>query len=160
MEGFNGSRTIAPPPPNCPRGNLPPLPPTPKLTLTQTLTLTRGQFSTMAIVWLPPTLKLTLTLTQTPIPNRGAIVRIPGLTQAGQKSLTIGILIFKVCLEMSWSKAFTIVKKNLAHFVPFQSSFFQSTIFSNIILLLLGNSTEKKSRKIQICIYTYLLRLS
>ena len=75
MEGFNGSRTIAPPlpTPNCPRGNLPPLPPTPKLTLTQTLTLTRGQFSTMAIVWLPPTLKLTLTLTQTPIPNRGAI---------------------------------------------------------------------------------------
>ena len=62
-----------PPPPNCPRGNLSPLPPTPKLTLTQTLTLTRGQFSTMAIVWLPPTLKLTLTLTQTPIPNRGAI---------------------------------------------------------------------------------------
>ena len=64
---------LPPPPPNCPRGNLPPLPPTPKLTLTQTLTLTRGQFSTMAIVWLPPTLKLTLTLTQTPIPNRGAI---------------------------------------------------------------------------------------
>ena len=46
---------------------LPPYP-TPKLTLTQTLTLTRVQFFSGAIVWLvsPPTLKLTLTLTKTP----------------------------------------------------------------------------------------------
>ena len=55
---FNiGSRTIAPKK-NCP--------PTPKLILTEPLTLTRGQFCSEAIVRLPPTLKLTLTLTQTP----------------------------------------------------------------------------------------------
>ena len=41
-------------------------PAVPKLTLTKILTLTRGQFSSGAIVWLPPTLKLTLTLTKTP----------------------------------------------------------------------------------------------
>ena len=54
------------------KGQLPPrkiaTPTTPKLTLTQTLTLTRMQFFSGAIVWLvsPPTLKLTLTLTKTP----------------------------------------------------------------------------------------------
>ena len=42
-----------------PRNTAPP-PPTPKLTLSQTLTLTGGQFSLGAIVWLPPTLKLTI----------------------------------------------------------------------------------------------------
>ena len=52
-----GSKTIAPPRK---------IAPIPKLNLTQTLTLTRGQFSSGAIVYLPPTLKLTLTLTQTP----------------------------------------------------------------------------------------------
>ena len=52
-------------------GQLPPeenFLPTPKLTLIQSLTLTRGHFSSGAIVWLPPpprTLKLTLTLTET-----------------------------------------------------------------------------------------------
>ena len=48
---------------SCPRGKLPPIP---KLTLTQPLTLTRSQFFSGAIVWLPPTLKRTLTLTGTP----------------------------------------------------------------------------------------------
>ena len=76
LEG--GSRTTAP------EENYPP---TPKLTLTQTLILTleggrRAQFSSGAIVWLPPILKLTLTLTQTPVLtggqfSSGAIVRIP-----------------------------------------------------------------------------------
>ena len=54
------------------------LPPTPKLTLSQTLTLTGGQCFSSAIVWLPTppaTVKLTLTLTQTPTlaGGRGAI---------------------------------------------------------------------------------------
>ena len=59
-----------------------------KLILTQTLTPTRGQISSRAIVWLLPTLKLTLTLTKTPTLTRGqfssgrrggggATVRIP-----------------------------------------------------------------------------------
>ena len=58
-------------------------PPTAKLNLNQTLTLTGEQFSLGAIFWLPPTLKLTLTLTQTPTLTGGAIflretiVRIP-----------------------------------------------------------------------------------
>ena len=61
-------------------GQLPPrkITPTPKLTLT--LTLTRGQFFSGAVVWLSPTLKLTLTLTETPALTGGgggrAIVRI------------------------------------------------------------------------------------
>ena len=61
-------------------------PSTLKLTLTQTLTLTSGHFSSRAIVWFPPTLKLTLTLTQTPtltgVGNfpRGVIVLIPHIT--------------------------------------------------------------------------------
>ena len=42
-----------------------------KLILTQTLTPTRGQISSRAIVWLLPTLKLTLTLTKTPTLTRG-----------------------------------------------------------------------------------------
>ena len=53
---------------NCPDENCPP---TPKLILTHTLTLNRGQFSSGAIVWLAPTLKLTLTLTETPTLTRG-----------------------------------------------------------------------------------------
>ena len=58
------------------------LPPIPKLTLSQTLTLTKGQPFLGAIVWLPPTLKPTLTLTQTPNLTGGqffsvVIVRIP-----------------------------------------------------------------------------------
>ena len=48
-------------------------PPTPKLTLTQTLNLTRGQFYLGAIVWLSPTLKLTLTLTQIPTLTGGQL---------------------------------------------------------------------------------------
>ena len=74
IHGFQNSRTIAPEE-NCP-------PPNPKLTLNLTPTLTGGQFSSGAIVWLPPTLKLILTLAQTPTLTRGdfpwrAIVQIP-----------------------------------------------------------------------------------
>ena len=58
----NGSRTIGPDE-NCP--------PTPKLTLTQTLTLTRGQFPLAAIVWLPPNPKINPNLDPNPNPNRG-----------------------------------------------------------------------------------------
>ena len=54
---WSGSSTIAPEE-NCP--------PTAKLILIKPLNLTRGQFSSKAIVCLPPTLKLNLTLTQTP----------------------------------------------------------------------------------------------
>ena len=39
-------------------------PPTPKLTLSQTLTLTRGQFFLGTIVWLPPNPKTTPDLHQ------------------------------------------------------------------------------------------------
>ena len=59
------------------------LPPTPKLALTETLTLTRGShFPRGQLFGGPPTLKLSLTLTQTPILTggnflRGAIVRMP-----------------------------------------------------------------------------------
>ena len=75
IHGFQNSRTIAP------EENCPP-PPNPKLTLNLTPTLTGGQFSSGAIVWLPPTLKLILTLAQTPTLTRGdfpwrAIVQIP-----------------------------------------------------------------------------------
>ena len=45
--------------------------PNPKITLTQTLTVTMVLFSSGAIFWLPPTLKLTLTLTQTSILTGG-----------------------------------------------------------------------------------------
>ena len=54
-----------------PRGKLPP---TPKLTLTQSLTLTRGQFSFGAIVWLPPNPKTNPNLDRNPNPNRGTIL--------------------------------------------------------------------------------------
>ena len=59
-----GSRTIAPEE-NCP--------PTPKLTLSQTLTLTEGQSSSVAIVWLSPNPKTNPHLDPNPNPNRGAI---------------------------------------------------------------------------------------
>ena len=58
-------------------------PPTPKLILSQTLTLTGGQFSSWGIVWLPPNPKTNSDLDPNPNPNRGegnfplgAIVRI------------------------------------------------------------------------------------
>ena len=56
------SRTIAPEE-NCP--------PTPKLTLTQPLTLTGGQFSSGAIVWLSPNPKTNPNLDPSPNPKRG-----------------------------------------------------------------------------------------
>ena len=49
------------------------LPPTPKLTLSQTLTLTGGQFFSRAIVWLPPNPKTNPDLEPNPNPNQGAI---------------------------------------------------------------------------------------
>ena len=45
--------------------------PTPKLTLTQTLTLTRGHFCSVATVWLPPNPKTNPNLDRNPSPNRG-----------------------------------------------------------------------------------------
>ena len=63
-------RTIAPEQ-NCP--------PTPKLTLTQTLNLNGGNFLRGQLSGCPPTLKVTLTLTQTPTLTGGAIVRTPFL---------------------------------------------------------------------------------
>ena len=61
---YTSSRTITPKE-NCP--------PTPKLTLSQTLTLTGGQFSLGAIVWLPPNPKTNPDLDSNPNSNRGAI---------------------------------------------------------------------------------------
>ena len=55
---------------NCPWGKLPP---TPKLTLSQTLTLTRGQFSLGAIVWLSPNPKTNPDLDPIPNLNRWAV---------------------------------------------------------------------------------------
>ena len=62
-------------------------PPTAKLTLRQTLTLTGGQFSSGAVAWLSPHPKTNLDLDLKPNPNRvgggwgqfssGAIVQIP-----------------------------------------------------------------------------------
>ena len=49
------------------------LPPSPKLTLRQTLALTGGQFSSGAIVWLPPNPKTNPDLDPKPIPKRRAI---------------------------------------------------------------------------------------
>ena len=49
------------------------LPPTPKLTLSQTLTLTGGQFSLGAVVWLRTNPKTNPDLDPNPNPNRGAI---------------------------------------------------------------------------------------
>ena len=46
-------------------------PPIPKLTLTKTLTLTRGQFPSGAIVWLPPNTKTNSNLDRNPNPNLG-----------------------------------------------------------------------------------------
>ena len=63
-QDIQGSRTIAPKE-NCP--------PTPKLTLSQTLTLTEGQSSSVAIVWLSPNPKTNPHLDPNPNPNRGAI---------------------------------------------------------------------------------------
>ena len=61
----NGSRTIGPEE-NCP--------PTPKLTLGQTATLTSGgNFSRGQLSGCPPTLKLTLTLIQTPTLTGGQL---------------------------------------------------------------------------------------
>ena len=61
---FGGSRTIAPVE-NCPS--------TAKLTLRQTITLTGGQFSSGAIVWLSPNPKTNPDPDPSPNPNRGAI---------------------------------------------------------------------------------------
>ena len=58
------SRTIAPEE-NCP--------PTPKLTLIQTLTLTGGHFSSYETVWLPPNPKTNPNLDPSPNANRRAI---------------------------------------------------------------------------------------
>ena len=61
-------------------GQLPPrkVAPTPKLTLTQTVTLTRGQFSSGGIIWLSSNPKTNHNLDPNSNPNRGgAIVRTP-----------------------------------------------------------------------------------
>ena len=55
---------------NCSRGKLPP---TPKLTLTETLTLTMVLFSSRAIFWLPPKLKTNPNLDPNRYPNRGVV---------------------------------------------------------------------------------------
>ena len=58
-------------------GQLPPTkiaPPTPKLTLTQPLTLTGGQCSSETIVWLPPSRKTNPNRDPNPNPNRRAIL--------------------------------------------------------------------------------------
>ena len=60
-----GSRAIAPEE-NCSL-------PTPKLTLSQTLTLIEGQFSLEANVWFRPKPKINPDLDLNPNPNRGAI---------------------------------------------------------------------------------------
>ena len=54
-------------------GQLPPrkVAPTPKLTLTQTVTLTRGQFSSGGIIWLSLNPKTNHNLDPNPNPNRG-----------------------------------------------------------------------------------------
>ena len=49
-------------------------PPTPKLTLSQTLTLTVGQFSLGGIVWLFLNPKTNPDLDPNPNPNRGAVL--------------------------------------------------------------------------------------
>ena len=73
----DGSRTIALEE-NCPA--------TPKLTLTQTPTVTREQFTSGAIVWLSPNPKTNPNLDRYPNPNWGTkfpwrvIVRIPSKT--------------------------------------------------------------------------------
>ena len=59
-----GSRTIAPEE-NCP--------PTPKLTLIQTITLTGGHFSSYETVWLPPNSKTNPNLDPSPNANRKAV---------------------------------------------------------------------------------------
>ena len=59
-------------PDNCPRGKLPL---TPKLTLSQTLTPTGGQFSSGPIVWLPLNHKTNPNLDPNPNPKREAIFR-------------------------------------------------------------------------------------
>ena len=93
------------------------LPPTPKLTLTQTLALSRGQFFTGAIVWFPPTLRLTLTLTKTPILTRGgggANVRIPQTIKQWKYCwfleffIIFGLLIVKIYISfLFWKKNMT-----------------------------------------------------
>ena len=68
--------------------------PNPKITLTQTLTVTMVLFSSGAIFWLPPTLKLTLTLTQTSILTGGAIFlgeQLYGYHLAQQISTVFGL---------------------------------------------------------------------
>ena len=55
---------------NCPRGKLSS---TPKLTLSQTLTLTGGQFFSGAIIWLPVNPNINPHLDPNPNPNPGAI---------------------------------------------------------------------------------------
>ena len=72
-EVFYGSRTIAPKE-NC----RPPSPPTTRLTLSQTLTLTKGQFSSGAIAWLPPNPKTNPNLDPNPNPNRGGAIFLGG----------------------------------------------------------------------------------
>ena len=64
MHHLNGSKTIASEE-NCH--------PTPKLTLTQVLTLTGGLFSSRAVVWLTPKPKTNPNLDPNPNPNQGAI---------------------------------------------------------------------------------------
>ena len=73
-------------------------PPTPKLTLTQTLTLTRGQFYLGAIVWLSPTLKLTLTLTQTPTLTGGQFYSGGNCPDTLQEICSEKMLIERRCL--------------------------------------------------------------
>ena len=54
-----------------PQRKIAPLPPTPKLIITQTLTLTGWQFSSATSVWLPPNSKVNPALDPNPNPYEG-----------------------------------------------------------------------------------------
>ena len=130
-----GSRTIAPDE-NC----LPLLPPTPKLTLSQTLALAGGQFSSVAIVRLPPpptNRKTNPHLDPNHNPNQGAILlwdteRLNLLTIFESRSFNVSFLclLFYRCFQRNssdflwalYTNDFTVLQISLSSVIFFSSN--------------------------------------
>ena len=76
-----------------------PLPPTPKLILTRTLSLIMGRFSLGQLSDCPPTLKLTLNFKQTPTLTGGHFSSMGNSPDTDYNYTSLGSLIFTVELE-------------------------------------------------------------
>ena len=119
------------------------MPPTPNLTLSQTLTLTRGQFFSGAIVWLLPTNpKTNAYLDQKPNLNRGGGGQFSSGSNCPDTMLGLQAMLLK---GRSTKEAIIIaLKQNLFSLLPLNLIKKGILHFLNAILVYLQGALRKK----------------